>query len=145
MPKTLLITGASSGIGKATARHFQAKGWNVIATMSKPEQEAELNQLPGVLVTRLDVQDTDSIAKAVEAGIARLGRIDVLVNNAGYGAYGPLEVTPLARIRNQFDVNVLWSNFSGHLNRWKIHPLRNIKCQGNARILTPASNWKSCA
>lgn len=107
MPKTLLITGASSGIGKATARHFQAKGWNVIATMRKPEQEAELNQLPGVLVTRLDVQDTDSIAKAVQAGVERFGRIDVLVNNAGYGAYGPLEATPLARIRNQFDVNVI--------------------------------------
>ena len=107
MPKTLLITGASSGIGKATARHFHAKGWNVIATMRKPEQETELNQLPGVLVTRLDVQDTDSIAKSVQAGIERFGRIDVLVNNAGYGAYGPLEATPLARIRNQFDVNVI--------------------------------------
>lgn len=107
MPKTILITGASSGIGKATAHHFQAQGWNVIATMRKPEQGADLAGLERVLVTRLDVQDTDSINQAVEAGVQRFGRIDALLNNAGYGAYGPLESTPLARVRNQFDVNVI--------------------------------------
>ena len=107
MPKTVLITGASSGIGRATALHFQAKGWNAIATMRNPAQETELSLLDRVLVTRLDVQDTASIAQAVQAGLERFGRIDVLVNNAGYGAYGPLESTPLARVRNQFDVNVI--------------------------------------
>ena len=107
MPKTVLITGASSGIGRATALHFQAKGWNAIATMRNPAQETELSRLDRVLVTRLDVQDTASIAQAVQAGLERFGRIDVLVNNAGYGAYGPLESTPLARVRNQFDVNVI--------------------------------------
>lgn len=106
MPKTILITGASSGIGKATAKYFHEKGWNVIATMRTPEKEEELTQLDNVLVTRLDVQDSASIASAVEAGIAQFGKIDVLVNNAGYGCWGVLEATPMEKIRHQFDVNV---------------------------------------
>ena len=107
MKKTLLITGASSGIGKAAARRFQAEGWNVIATMRSPERETDLTALDGVLVTRLDVLDVASIAAAVAAGLNRFGRIDVLLNNAGYGAYGPLEATPLDKVRRQFDVNVM--------------------------------------
>jgi NAD(P)-dependent dehydrogenase (short-subunit alcohol dehydrogenase family) len=107
MNHTILITGTSSGLGRATAKHFHAKGWNVIATMRTPDRETELTQLDRMLVTRLDVQDADSIQSAVDAGLARFGRIDALVNNAGYGAYGPLEVTPLEKIRRQFDVNVL--------------------------------------
>ena len=107
MSKTVLITGSSSGIGRATARLFQNKGWNVVATMRNPTAETELSGHPNTLVTRLDVQDWDSIDTAIAAGSARFGGIDVLVNNAGYGAYGPLEATPLARIRNQFEVNVI--------------------------------------
>lgn len=107
MSQTILITGASSGIGKSTARLFQAKGWNVIATMRTPERETELTAMERVLVTRLDVQDIPSITTAVETGIARFGQIDVLLNNAGYGAYGPLEATPLHKVRQQFDVNVM--------------------------------------
>lgn len=107
MTKTILITGASSGIGKVTAKLFQSKGWNVIATMRSPDKEEELNQLDNVLVTRLDVTDEISIAKAVENGISRFGKIDVLLNNAGYGAYGPLEAFPMERIRRQFDTNVI--------------------------------------
>ena len=107
MKKTLLSTGASSGIGKAAARRFQAEGWNVIATMRSPERETELTALDGVLVTRLDVLDVASIGAAVDAGLQRFGRIDALLNNAGYGAYGPLEATPLDKVRRQFDVNVM--------------------------------------
>lgn len=106
-PNTILITGTSSGLGRATAKHFHARGWNVVATMRRPDQEAELTQFERMLVTRLDVQDTRSIQSAVATGLARFGRIDALVNNAGYGAYGPLEATPLDKIRRQFDVNVL--------------------------------------
>ena len=69
MKKTLLITGASSGIGKAAARRFQAAGWNVIASMRSPERETELTALDGVLVTRLDVLDVASIGAAVDAVI----------------------------------------------------------------------------
>jgi NAD(P)-dependent dehydrogenase (short-subunit alcohol dehydrogenase family) len=105
--KTILITGASSGIGKATAVRFQAEGRNVIATMRDPAAGADLAALDNVLVTRLDVTDAGSIATAVGEGIARFGRIDVLLNNAGYGAYGPLEAFSTERIRRQFDTNVI--------------------------------------
>ena len=104
---TILITGASSGIGKVTAKLFQEKGWNVVATMRTPEKEDELTELDNVLVTRLDVTDEASIETAIAAGIERFGRIDVLVNNAGYGAYGPLEAFPMDGIRRQFDTNVI--------------------------------------
>ena len=107
MASTIVITGASSGIGKATAKHFQSKGWNVVATMRTPEADTELKALDRVLVARLDVTDPTSIKAAVSDGLAEFGRIDVLVNNAGYGAYGPLEVFPMDRIRRQFDTNVI--------------------------------------
>ena len=107
MNNTILITGASSGIGKATAKLFQAKGWNVIATMRSPEKENELTQLDNTLVTRLDVTDSPSIEEAVATGIEKFGSIDVLLNNAGYGAYGPLEAFPIEKIRRQFDTNVI--------------------------------------
>ena len=107
MAKTILITGASSGIGKATAKHFQAKGWNVVATMRTPAKEEELTALDNFLVTRLDVTDVESIQAAVAQGVEKFGRIDVLLNNAGYGAYGVLEATPSENIARQFNTNVL--------------------------------------
>jgi NAD(P)-dependent dehydrogenase (short-subunit alcohol dehydrogenase family) len=107
MRKTILITGASSGLGKETAKLFQRKGWNVIATMRSPESETELIALDHVLVTRLDVLDIDSIEQSVIAGIEKFGRIDVLLNNAGYGAYGPLESFPRENIIRQFNTNVI--------------------------------------
>ncbi|MEY8837969.1 SDR family oxidoreductase [Cribrihabitans sp. XS_ASV171] len=105
--QTILITGASSGIGKATAQRFQSEGWNVVATMRDPSAGGDLAALDNVLVTRLDVTDTGSIASAMADGIARFGRIDALLNNAGYGAYGPLEAFSVERIRRQFDTNVI--------------------------------------
>lgn len=105
--KTILITGASSGIGKATALRFQAEGWNVIATMRNPAAGLDLATLDNVLVARLDVTNAESIPTAVAEGIARFGRIDVLLNNAGYGAYGPLEAFSTDRIRRQFETNVI--------------------------------------
>lgn len=107
MNKTILITGASSGIGKTTAKYFQSRGWNVVATMRQPNAETELNSLDRVLVTRLDVQNTGSISSAIDASIDRFGHIDVLLNNAGYGAYGPLEATSMETISRQFQVNVI--------------------------------------
>lgn len=107
MNKTILITGASSGIGKATAKLFQGKSWNVIATMRSPEKEEELTKLDNVLVIRLDVLDSASIQSAVNEGIAKFGKIDVLLNNAGYGAYGPLEAWDMDGIRRQFETNVI--------------------------------------
>lgn len=107
MSQTIFITGASSGIGKATAKFFHEKGWNVVATMRTPEKETELTTLDRVLVTRLDVLDSDSIASAIAQGIEKFGKIDVLVNNAGYAVLGLLEAIPIEKIRRQFDVNVL--------------------------------------
>jgi NADP-dependent 3-hydroxy acid dehydrogenase YdfG len=105
--KTILITGASSGIGKETAKLFQSKGWNVIATMRNPENESELKQLENVLVAKLDVLDLDSIQNAFIEGIQKFGSIDVLLNNAGYGAYGPLEAFSRGQVLRQFNTNVI--------------------------------------
>jgi NADP-dependent 3-hydroxy acid dehydrogenase YdfG len=107
MNKTIFITGASSGIGKETAKLFQSKGWNVIATMRNPEMETELNQLDNVLVAKLDVLDLESIQKAFQKGIQKFGGIDALLNNAGYGAYGPLEAFNRDNIVRQFNTNVI--------------------------------------
>ena len=105
--KTVFITGASTGIGKATAVYFQQQGWNVVATMRNPEHGKELEALDRVLVTSLDVTKSDSIEDAVKKAFARFGSLDVLVNNAGFGAYGPLEATSMETVRRQFDTNVI--------------------------------------
>ncbi|CAM4446183.1 NAD(P)-dependent dehydrogenase (short-subunit alcohol dehydrogenase family) [Paenibacillus endophyticus] len=105
--KTILITGTSSGLGRAAVELFAASGWNVIATMRSPEKETELNILEGVFVTRLDVLDQDSIAEAIQAGIERFGKIDALVNNAGYGQNGVFESISREQIIKQFETNVI--------------------------------------
>jgi NAD(P)-dependent dehydrogenase (short-subunit alcohol dehydrogenase family) len=107
MKKTVLITGASSGIGQAAAQFFADKDWNVIAAMRQPAAEKELAQNNHVLVTRLDVCDGDSIGRTIEAGLARFGKIDALINNAGFSLFGVFETLPPEKIREQFDVNVL--------------------------------------
>jgi NADP-dependent 3-hydroxy acid dehydrogenase YdfG len=107
MAQTIFITGASSGIGKATALYFQDRGWNIVATMRDPAQAGDLAALPRVLVTQLDVTDAASITAAVDAAQLQFGCIDAVVNNAGYGAYGPLEAFDMEGIRRQFDTNVI--------------------------------------
>ena len=107
MTSTVLITGASSGIGRATANLFARQGWNVAATMRQPDRVAELAELQNVIVSRLDVLDRASIDAATKQTVRRFGRIDVLVNNAGYALLGPLEAIPTASIERQFATNVL--------------------------------------
>lgn len=106
MKKTVLITGSSSGIGKAAVKYFVEQGWNVAATMRKPESEKEIQESANLKLIRLDVQDADSINNAVHQAVAAFGRIDVLVNNAGYGLIGVAEGVGEAEMRRQFDVNV---------------------------------------
>lgn len=105
-PKTVLITGCSSGIGRATARLFQQQGWQVAATLRDPAAERELNRLPGVICPRLDVTDAASIQSAVAETIAAFGHIDVVVNNAGYALMGAFETHSEAQVRRQFETNV---------------------------------------
>lgn len=106
MTKTALVTGCSTGFGKATARAFLAAGWNVVATMRSPERETELVNGEHLLVTRLDVQDRSSIDAAVSEALARFGTLDALVNNAGFGLHGVFEETTRERIQEQLDVNL---------------------------------------
>lgn len=104
--KTIFITGASSGIGKATAKLFQAKGWKVIATMRTPEKETELTALENVIILPLDVTNDDQIQSTVQSAIS-LGNIDVVLNNAGHGLFGPVEAVNEQQILKQVNTNFL--------------------------------------
>ena len=106
MKKTILITGASSGIGRETAHYFAARSWNVAATMRSPEKETELKDLPNIGIYKLDVTDKENIAETLKKVEVDFGRIDVLLNNAGYSAVGVFEKSTSEEIRKQFDVNV---------------------------------------
>ncbi len=104
--QTVLITGCSSGFGKLAAKTFQQKGWNVAATMRSPEKAGDLVELENVSVIQLDVTDADSINNAVEKTLATFGRIDALVNNAGYGGHGIFEQLGDEHIKAMFETNV---------------------------------------
>jgi NAD(P)-dependent dehydrogenase (short-subunit alcohol dehydrogenase family) len=107
LPQTVLITGASSGIGRAAALAFAARGWNVAATMRNTDAAADLKSThPHTFVTRLDVTDQSSITDAVAAVITRFGKIDALVNNAGYMLMGPLESWTNDQLEDQFRTNL---------------------------------------
>jgi NAD(P)-dependent dehydrogenase (short-subunit alcohol dehydrogenase family) len=95
-----------------TARLFAERGWNVVATMRDVADADDLRERTTVLVARLDLLDSDSIRAALAAALQRFGAVDVLLNNAGYGAYGPLEATAMDVVRRQFDVNVFASFFT---------------------------------
>ncbi len=97
---TVLITGCSSGYGLATARHFHAQGWHVVATMRTPREDL-LPRSERMRVIALDVTNPESIAAAIWSA----GPIDVLVNNAGIGVVGAFEATPMATTREIFETN----------------------------------------
>jgi len=105
MNKTVLITGSSSGIGKATVELFAEKGWNVVATM-RDTSKRPFSQLKNVVAVKLDVTDDKSIQAAFSDTIKRFGSIDVVVNNAGYGLDGVFEAIDDSMITKQFDTNV---------------------------------------
>ncbi|CAM3737029.1 SDR family oxidoreductase [Flavobacterium chungbukense] len=105
MKKTIFITGASSGLGKAAARLFQEKGWSVIATMRQPEKETELTSLENVKVIALDVTNSLQIKQTINQVLAT-ENVDVVLNNAGYGLIGPLESFSEEQIENQLQTNL---------------------------------------
>ena len=98
--KTILITGCSSGFGLEIARYFLARDWNVVATMRTPRADV-LPPSDRLLVLALDVTNPESIRQSIEAA----GPIDVLVNNAGFGAASPAELVPLETVRDIFETN----------------------------------------
>jgi NAD(P)-dependent dehydrogenase (short-subunit alcohol dehydrogenase family) len=105
MDRTVLITGCSSGIGRATARFFRDEEWTVYATARDVDDVADLADL-GCRTQPLDVTDRAHCERAVDRVIDEEGRLDVLVNNAGYGQLGTVEDLPTSRVEDQFDVNV---------------------------------------
>lgn len=106
MQKTIFITGASSGLGKATAKLFHSKGWNVIATMRNPSKETELNQLKNITLLPLDVTNLEQIQSTVKTVIEQ-HTVDVVFNNAGYGLIGALEAFSDEQLVKQLDTNLL--------------------------------------
>jgi NAD(P)-dependent dehydrogenase (short-subunit alcohol dehydrogenase family) len=107
MAKTILITGASSGIGKATALHFTERGWNVAATMRSPEKAAGWPARDGLVLQWLDVTNAESIRTALDETLARFGAIEAVVNNAGYGLVGPFEGSTPEQVERQVRTNLL--------------------------------------
>ncbi|HEY0163408.1 MAG TPA: oxidoreductase [Edaphobacter sp.] len=105
MKKVALVTGASSGIGEATVKTLLAAGYTVFAGARRQDRMRGLEQ-QGAILLALDLTDDASIARAAEQIKATQGRIDVLVNNAGYGSYGSVEDVPMEEARRQFEVNV---------------------------------------
>ena len=106
MPQVVLITGASSGIGLATAELMARRGWHVAATA---RDVTALEGLPHVAAFPLDVTSESSMKSAVAGIVSRFGGIDVLVNNAGYGVFGPLEGTPFEEVERQLRTNLFGS------------------------------------
>jgi len=105
MSKTIFITGTSSGLGKLTAIHFAKMGWNVAATMRTPEKETELTAYSNIQLFKMDVTDVDQVQTAAKQAIDAFGAIDIVVNNAGMGTYGALELAEEEAIDWQFAVN----------------------------------------
>ena len=126
----VLITGASSGIGRAVARAFAAKGFEVFGTSRNPQRT---EPIPGVELIALDVTDQESVAAAVSTVIQRAGRIDILVNNAGFGVIGAAEESSIAQAQRLFD-----TNFFG-LIRVTNEVLPHLRAQRSGRIVNVSS------
>lgn len=106
MEKVILITGASSGIGLETAKLFQSKNWKVAATMRSPEKAEGLQRIADLETFRLDVTDVESVREAIAGALEKFGRIDAVVNNAGYGLLGPFESASPEQVDRQFKTNL---------------------------------------
>lgn len=105
MGRTVLITGCSSGFGRAAALAFHRAGWNVVATMRDTTRWSGADLPEDILVVPLDVQDAEAIQVALAKAVSRFGRLDCLVNNAGQGLFSVFEVTPMTAIRALFETN----------------------------------------
>jgi NADP-dependent 3-hydroxy acid dehydrogenase YdfG len=106
MEKVVLITGASTGIGNETAKLFQTKNWKVAATMRSPENVADLQNIVDIECIKLDVTDQDSVREGIQTALDKFGRIDAVVNNAGFAVVGPFEAATDEQIEQIFQTNV---------------------------------------
>ncbi|SHN40167.1 oxidoreductase [Cryptosporangium aurantiacum] len=144
MNKTALVTGASSGIGEATARKLQELGFIVYGAARRLDRLEKL-AADGIRPLAMDVTDDDSMRTGVEQIIAETGRVDVLVNNAGYGSYGAIEDVPLAEARQQFEVNVfgaarLAQLVLPHMREQGSGTIVNVTSMGG-KLYTPFGGW----
>ena len=105
-PETVLITGCSSGIGRATAEAFLDDGWTVYATARDTDDIADLGEREGCKTNSLDVTDDSDVRNVVNRMLRNEDRIDCLVNNAGYAQFGPTEEVDTEEVQKQFEVNV---------------------------------------
>jgi NAD(P)-dependent dehydrogenase (short-subunit alcohol dehydrogenase family) len=142
--RVVLITGGSSGIGKATAALLAGKGWKVYAAARRLEAMRELTDI-GVIPLKLDLTDAHQCRAAVEEILHNEGRIDAIVNNAGYGSYGALEDVPDDEARRQFDVNVfglmdLTRLVLPQMRKQRHGRIINISSIGG-RLTTPMGGW----
>lgn len=142
--KVALVTGASSGIGEATALKLQAQGFTTYAAARRVQRMEHLTK-SGIRPIAMDVTDEASMQAGVKQIIAEQGRIDVLVNNAGYGSYGALEDVPLSEAQNQFDVNVfgaarLIQLVLPYMRQQHSGTIVNITSMGG-KIYTPLGSW----
>jgi NAD(P)-dependent dehydrogenase (short-subunit alcohol dehydrogenase family) len=117
MAATVFITGANSGIGLATTKLFLSQSFNVVATARAPSDATDLQDLrksneTRLLVVALDLLTPQTFQPALDAAVARFGKVDVLVNNAGYGEFGPMEALQMDDYRRQFEVNVFGTSKS---------------------------------
>jgi NAD(P)-dependent dehydrogenase (short-subunit alcohol dehydrogenase family) len=104
--RTIFITGSSSGLGRAAAKLFASRGWNVLATMRSPDKEKELSTVPNVVLVPLDITAPDQIARARNDALTR-SAVDVVFNNAGYGMSGPLEGLTDEQMLRMINTNLL--------------------------------------
>lgn len=144
LPRSILITGASSGIGAATAKAFLARGWKVHAAARRLERMQSLAD-EGAHIHALDLLEEDSIEALIAALRAEGGGLDALVNNAGIGVYGAVEQVPIAEARRQFEVNLfglarLTQGLIPLLRERERSTLVNISSIGG-RVYTPLGAW----
>ncbi len=142
--KVALVTGASSGIGESTALKLKDLGYTVYGAARRVDRMQHLTK-SGIRILAMDVTDDASMQAAIEAIIAEAGRLDVLVNNAGYGSYGAVEDVPMEEARAQFDVNVfgavrLIQLALPHMRAQRSGTIVNITSMGG-KIHTPLGAW----
>ena len=144
MKQVALITGASSGMGKSTAKKLHAKGVTVYGAARRLEKMKDLEN-SGMNIISLDLTDDRSIVNCVNTVLEKEGRIDILINNAGYGSYGAVEDVPIDEAKRQFEVNIfglarITQLVLPSMRDNKYGRIVNISSMGG-KIFTPLGAW----